>query len=59
MICERCSNQTYMLEKCNYCGKNICTLCVKSGKRLKKIRRLVICNDCWGKLPKRKIFKSA
>ncbi|MCX6769647.1 MAG: hypothetical protein NT051_03125 [Candidatus Micrarchaeota archaeon] len=58
MICERCSGQNYMLEKCDYCSKFACQSCTKSAKRLKKVRRLVICKDCWGKIETRKKFKA-
>ncbi len=59
MICERCSNETYMPEKCNYCGKMLCRDCHKSSKNSKKEGRLVICKSCWGNLGKRGKFKSA
>ncbi len=58
LICERCSNQIYMVEKCDYCGKMVCESCEKSAKRLKKVVRTVICKDCWGNLPKRSKFKA-
>ncbi len=59
MICERCSDNVHFVEKCEYCGKMVCVNCEKSAKRLKKVTRLVICKDCWGKLSVRKKFKSA
>ena len=58
MICERCSAQVYMLDKCSSCGKEVCKSCEKSAKRVKKVTRVVICKDCWGDLPKRKRFKA-
>ena len=58
MICERCSNQCYGYEKCNYCGKSICNDCAKSAKRVKKVTRYVICKDCWGNLKSRSKFKA-
>ena len=58
MICERCSIPCHMIEKCDSCGKMACQLCVKSAKRLKKVRRVVICKDCWGNIGKRSKFKA-
>ena len=58
LICERCSDQCYMVEKCDSCGKKVCQSCEKSAKRLKKVRRVVICKDCWGKLKLRSKFKA-
>ena len=58
MICERCSQQVYYVEKCDYCGKNVCLLCEKSAKRIKKVRRAVICKGCWGNLKTRSRFKA-
>ncbi len=58
MICERCSDQCYTTEKCNYCSKNVCEACKKSAKRVKKVRRFVICKDCWGNIAKRSKFKA-
>jgi len=58
LICERCSSQVYMVEKCNSCGKMVCQSCVKSAKRLKKVSRVVICRDCWGDMKKRSKFKA-
>ncbi|VVB66778.1 Uncharacterised protein [Candidatus Gugararchaeum adminiculabundum] len=59
MICERCSNQAYFLEKCNYCEKMVCRACEKSSKRRMKIKRYVICKTCWSDIKKRQKFKSA
>jgi len=59
LICERCSGQAYALEKCNYCSRMLCGSCVKSSKRKIKIKRYVICRDCWGDLKKRTAFKRA
>lgn len=58
LICERCSNQIYYAEKCDYCKKMVCLLCEKSAKRVKKIRRWVICKACWGNLKARSQFKA-
>ncbi len=58
LICERCSNQVYYVENCDYCKKAVCLSCEKSAKRLKKIRRLVICKACWGNMKARKQFKA-
>lgn len=57
MICERCKADTYMLEKCGYCGRTVCGACVKSSKRKHKTTRFVICRDCWGDMKKRAQFK--
>ena len=58
MICERCSSACYTTEQCEYCKKKVCESCKKSAKRLKKVRRVVICKDCWGKLKVRSKFKA-
>ncbi|VVB76738.1 Uncharacterised protein [uncultured archaeon] len=58
MICERCSRDIYKSETCNYCNRKICFDCTKSSKRLSKTTRLVICKDCWSKMPSRKKYKS-
>lgn len=58
MICERCSEQAYLVEKCNYCGRMVCLACEKSAKRSNKTKRYVICKDCWGDLKIRSKFKS-
>ena len=58
MICERCSGQEYMLEKCNSCSKMVCESCKKSAKRIKKVARVVICKDCWTDMKKRSKFKA-
>ena len=58
MICERCSRDIYKFEKCDYCNRKLCFNCVKSSKRLSKTTRLVICKDCWSKMPSRKTYKS-
>ena len=58
MICERCSRDIYKFEKCDYCNRKLCFNCVKSSKRLSKTTRLVICKDCWSKMPTRKKYKS-
>lgn len=57
MICARCSKETYELEMCEYCRKMVCRLCEKSSKRIKKLKRIVICKDCWGDMKKRNEFK--
>ncbi len=58
MICDRCSESMHFLEKCEYCQKMVCVNCEKSAKRVRKLRRLVICKTCWGNLKSRKLFKS-
>ena len=59
MICERCSDETYKLNKCEYCGRKLCKACEKSSKKPEKVRWLMICRDCWGDLKKRRVFKRA
>jgi hypothetical protein len=59
MVCERCGKKIAKLDKCNYCRKMCCTLCVKSSKRAGKGDKLYICKDCWSVMEKRKKFKSA
>ncbi len=58
LICERCSQQVYYVEKCDYCAKAVCLLCEKSAKRIKKVRRAVICKGCWGNMQARHKFKA-
>ncbi len=55
--CERCGKQSAKLGRCGYCKKKVCESCIKSSKR-KKVGRLYICKDCWGKMPRRRKFKS-
>lgn len=57
--CERCGKEAHYLEVCNYCSRTVCRNCQKSSSTPEKTRRLVICKDCWGKIPLRKQFKSA
>lgn len=59
MLCQRCGNDIYKHERCNYCKRNICFNCVKSSRRISKVIRLVICKDDWSKMSARKQFKSA
>jgi hypothetical protein len=58
LYCERCKKEVYKREQCNYCMRKICLSCEKSSQRVKKLTRLVICKDCWGKIEKRKVFKN-
>ena len=57
--CERCGKAAYIIEPCDYCSRKICRACVKSSARESKIKRNVICKDCWGNIPKRRKYKSA
>ena len=59
LTCERCKNEEHELERCNYCKRMVCNSCTKSSARYQKTTRLVICKDCWSKMPARKTFKSA
>jgi len=56
--CERCGNYTHLPRNCSYCKKLLCRSCIKSSKRVQKIKRLIICKGCWGDLGARKKFKS-
>ncbi|MEM3841355.1 MAG: hypothetical protein QXN59_01515 [Candidatus Micrarchaeaceae archaeon] len=58
MTCERCKREIFKYEKCDYCGRKICNSCIKSSQRSSKTRRLIICKDCWGSIPKRKSYKN-
>ncbi len=59
MLCARCGKTIYKYRTCNYCKRKICESCVKSSRKVSKIMKLVICKDCWSKMPTRKQFKSA
>lgn len=56
--CERCKDEIFKNETCNYCSRKICNNCVKSTMRVQKVTRLVICKDCWGNIKKRTAFKN-
>ncbi|MCD6549092.1 hypothetical protein J7K41_00030 [Candidatus Micrarchaeota archaeon] len=56
LTCERCGEQVYKVERCDYCGRLICHSCVKSSRKTKDGRR-VICKDCWTDTQKRKAYK--
>ena len=56
--CDRCKNEIFKYETCNYCSRKICFSCTKSGQRPTKTSRLVICKDCWGDMKKRSAFKN-
>jgi hypothetical protein len=58
LICDRCSKQVYLVEKCGSCGKSVCESCKKSAKRVDKVARYVICKDCWGDIKTRSKFKA-
>jgi hypothetical protein len=36
----------------------VCVPCEKSSKKTSRIRRIVICKDCWSDMKKRKVFKA-
>ncbi len=59
MVCERCKDEIFKSERCNYCNRLICFNCVKSSSRHMKTLRLVICKDCWGIMRRRSAFKNA
>jgi len=56
--CERCKNEVFKYEMCNYCGKKLCYNCIKSSQRPTKTSRLVICKNCWSSMKKRTAFKN-
>ena len=58
MRCERCKEENYRLDKCDSCGRKLCTNCVKSTKNPSSIIRSVICKDCWSDMDKRLKYKS-
>lgn len=58
LLCERCKQEVYKYELCNYCGRRICDACMKSSLNPKKVVRLVICKDCWSDMKKRRAFKN-
>jgi hypothetical protein len=58
-MCERCGKDMYKSVVCNYCNRKICNDCMKSSKRKSKTIRIIICKDCWSKLPSRKTYKNA
>ncbi len=58
VTCDRCKREIFKSENCSYCNRNICDRCIKSAQRVKKVTRLVICNDCWTDTAKRKLFKN-
>jgi hypothetical protein len=58
ILCDRCKQEVFKYELCNYCKRKICYNCVKSSQRSPKTRRLVICRDCWGSMKKRGAFKN-
>ncbi len=57
-LCERCKDEMYKGETCNYCNRKICNNCMKSSMRVQKVTRLVICKDCWSNMKKRTAFKN-
>jgi len=58
MVCERCKQETYKTETCNYCGRKIDLRCVKSSQKASKTVRLVICKDDWSKMENRAMYKN-
>ncbi len=57
--CQRCNKEAHYVEKCMTCGRYVCRNCQKASKSASKTSRLIICKDCWGKMPKRKAWESA
>ena len=58
MRCERCGDDIYKYDVCNYCNKKICSNCLKSSRKTSKTTRIAICKDCWGKNQRRKQYKN-
>ncbi|MEM2974101.1 MAG: hypothetical protein QW112_00520 [Candidatus Micrarchaeia archaeon] len=58
MRCERCKEETYLLDKCNFCDRKICRSCIKASKNPNRLERIIICKDCWSDIDKRSKFKS-
>ncbi len=58
MLCERCKREVYRYEKCDYCGRNVCSSCQKASQTATKTLRLVICKDCWTNMRKRRAYKN-
>ncbi len=56
--CERCSDEDYYFEKCNYCKRTVCKHCIKSGATATKTERRIICKDCWGNKRRQKRFQA-
>ena len=59
LSCERCGKQTAKINKCDYCTKNLCYDCVKSSKKMTKVKALFICKNCWSNMKSRTKYKSA
>lgn len=59
LTCERCGRQTAKMQVCNYCSKKICHYCIKSSKKLKKVKELYICKSCWSSMKARRRYKAA
>ncbi|MFH1443095.1 MAG: hypothetical protein ABIG96_03610 [Candidatus Micrarchaeota archaeon] len=57
--CQRCNKEAHYVEKCKTCDRYVCRNCQKASKTASKTVRLIICKDCWGKMPKRKVWESA
>ena len=59
ITCERGGEQVARAERCSYCNKQVCESCLKSSKRIGKVKRYYICKGCWGNMGSRSRFKSA
>jgi len=57
--CERCGKEIFVIEPCTGCKRKLGRECEKSSKRLSTHERLMICKDCWGKIPRRQAYKRA
>ncbi len=57
-MCDRCKREIFKFEVCGYCKRNVCFDCVKSSQSASKIKRLVICKDCWSDMKTRKAYKN-
>ncbi|MCL5433496.1 MAG: hypothetical protein M1538_00775 [Candidatus Marsarchaeota archaeon] len=57
-LCERCKREIHEKETCNYCKRKLGYECIKASQKKSKIIRLVICKDCWTKMPLRSMYKN-
>lgn len=57
-FCERCKKEIFRYSGCNYCGRKICDSCIKSSQRVAKVKKIIICKDCWSDMKKRKQYKN-
>lgn len=49
--CERCGNTSEKTRACSVCGKQVCDSCVDFDWMNCLDTSLLVCQDCYGKLP--------